>query len=118
MASRQYKLSLGDGEYGPGDVGEITVVDEGTVPGPNSPNWQPEYLLVKCLAPTSYRGKELKYLVLSPRYKGATLTDIRREGGVVAVGRVLPGIFTTRPQAFAANEVEYWAVGNIVPVAG
>jgi hypothetical protein len=118
MAPQQYKLSLEDGAYGPGDIREITVLDEGTVPGPKSPNWQPEYLLVKCLAPTSYRGQELKYLVLSPRYKGATLTDIRREGGVVAVGRILPGIFTTKPQTFAANEVEYWAVGKIAPLDG
>jgi hypothetical protein len=117
MASRQYKLSLGDEAYGPGDIREITVQDEGTVPGPQSPNWQPEYMLVKCLNPTSYRGQELTYLVLSPRHKGTTLIDIRQEGGAVAVGRILPGIFTTKPQAFAAHEVEYWAVGKIDSLA-
>lgn len=117
MTSQQYKLSLGDGVHGPGDVLEITVLDEGMVPGPKSPNWQPEYLLVKCLEPTNYRGQELTYLVLSPRYKDTTLIDIRREGGVVAVGRILPGIFATKPQVFAANEVEYWAIGKIVPHA-
>ena len=55
MTSRQYKLSLGDGAYGPGDIQETTVVDEGDIRGPKLPDWQAQYILVRCIFPTTYR---------------------------------------------------------------
>lgn len=113
MTSKRYKLTLGDGAYGPGDIGEITVLDEGTIAGPKLPNWQAEYILARCIAPNSYRGQELKYVVLSPRYAGVALTDIRRGGTAVAVARVLPGVWDLKPQQFEPNQVEYWAVGSL-----
>lgn len=114
MPSKRYKLNLGEGAYGPGDLGEITILDEGTIAGPNLPNWQDEYMLAKCIAPNSYRGQELKYVVVSPRYANASLRDIRRGGVAVSVGRVLPGVWATMPQHFAPDQVEHWAVGMLL----
>jgi hypothetical protein len=111
MTSKRYKLTLGDGAHGPGDIDEITVLDEGGIAGPKLPNWQAEYMLARCIAPNSYRGQELKYVVLSPRYASVALADIRRGGAAVAVGRVLPGFWDLKPQQFEPNQVEYWAVG-------
>lgn len=91
MQQRRYKLGFGDGCYGPGDIGEVTVLEQGLIKGPDLPNWPRESLLVGCLDPTTYRGEELRYLVLSPRYSTDSLSSIRTGGGVVGVARMLPG---------------------------
>jgi hypothetical protein len=113
MTSQRYKLGLGDGAYGPGDIGLITVVDEGNIAGPTLPDWQAKYMLARCLTPTSYYGEEVRYLVLSPRYEGDSLSSIRSAGGMVAVSRMLPGIVGEKPQRFEPREIEYWAVGAL-----
>jgi len=116
MAPRnQFKLALGDGVYGPG--GEVTLLDEGNIAGPNSPNWQAEYMLARCIAPLSSGPAQPDLLVLSPRNAGVTLDDVRHRGGVVGVGRVLREAWTTRPERFEPNQVEYWAVG-VLSLAG
>ena len=116
MEARRYKLGLGDGCYGPSDIGEITVVDEGLIKGPDLPNWQPEGLLVTCLDPTTYRENELRYLILSPRYATDSLSSIRISGGVVGVARFLPGCYTERSKSFRPEQVEYWAIGVLSPL--
>lgn len=113
MTCKSYKLALEGGVYGPGDIAEITIIDDGNVAGPRAPNWQAEYLLALCVTPTTYHGERLKYLVLSPRYKGVDLSDIRREGGVVAVGRILSDQWDSTSKQFEASQVEYWAVGKL-----
>jgi hypothetical protein len=109
-------LVFGDGCYGPGDIGEITVVEEGLIKGPNLPNWPPEGLLVTCLDPTTYRDDELRYLVLSPRYATNSLASILISGGVVGVARFLTGSYTERPKSFRPEQVEYWAIGVLSPL--
>jgi hypothetical protein len=111
MTTQRYKLGLGEGAYGPGDIGVITVVDEGDIAGPKSANWQAECMLVRCITPTSYYGHEVRYLVLSPRYTDVALADIRCGEAVVAVSRVLPEFWDTKTQQFEADQVEYWGVG-------
>jgi hypothetical protein len=111
MTSQRYLLSLGEGAYGSDHIGLITIVDEGNIAGPKSLDWEGQNMLAKCLTPTSYYGQEVTYLVLSPRFAGVALSDVRRGEAVVAVGRVLPGCWEVRPPQFAENEVEYWAVG-------
>ncbi len=66
---------------------------------------------MSCLDPTTYRGEELQYLVLSPRYSTDSLSSIRTNGGVVGVARMLPGTYTENPQRFEPHQMEYWAVG-------
>jgi hypothetical protein len=58
-----------------------------------------------------YRGEELKYITLSPRYAGGSLDRIRKSGGVVGVGRILPGRDPHASRSFNATDVEYWAIG-------
>jgi len=113
MTSQRYKLGLGDGAYGPGDIGLITVVDEGNIAGPTLPDWQAKHMLARCLTPTSYYGEEVRYLVLSPRYASDSLSRIRSAGGMVAVSRMLPGCVAEKPQRFEPREIEYWAVGAL-----
>jgi len=109
-------LALGEGSYGPG--GEVTLLDEGNIAGPNLPNWQPEYILGRCIAPLSSSAIELDFLVLSPRYVGVTLDDIRHRGGTVGVSRVLPGAWISKPERFEPNQVEYWAIGVLSLIGG
>jgi hypothetical protein len=113
MEGQRFRLGLGDGAYGPGDIGEIILSDGGVVRGPNVPNWQGEYLLGICETPTSYRGDALLYVTLSPRHVGDSLDNIRQSGGVVGVGRVLPGRNLQVSRAFRVEDVEYWAVGAL-----
>ncbi len=87
------------------------VLERGLIKGPDLPNWQRENLLVSCLDPTTYRGVELRYLVLSPRYSTDSLSTIRSGGGVVGVARMLPGTYTENPKRFEPHQVEYWAIG-------
>ena len=39
------------------------------------------------------------------------VTDLRRNGGVVGIGRILPGADVGRSRRFEKHEVEYWGVG-------
>ncbi len=110
MTSQRYKLGLGEGAYGPSDIGVIIVVDEGDIAGPTLAKWQVEYMLARCITPTSYYGQEVRYLALSPRYETESLSSIRSSGGVVAVGRILSAFVAEKPEPFEAIEVEYWAL--------
>jgi hypothetical protein len=111
MQAQRYRLGLGDGAYGPGDIEEIVLSDGGVIRGPDLPNWQGEYLLGVCEMPTSHHDQALLYLLLSPRYVGDSLAHIRQSGGVVGVGRVLPGRDPRTSRTFDVTDVEYWAVG-------
>jgi hypothetical protein len=111
MDRHRYRLNLDNGAHGPGDIAEIVISDGGDVRGPNSPNWQSEYMLGICEVPTSYRGDELRFVTLAPRYVGDSLAQIRQSGGTVGVGRVLPGRDPGTSRAFGVDDIEYWAIG-------
>ena len=111
MDRQRYRLSLGDGAHGPGDIAEITLSDGGEVRSPDLPNRQSEYMLGVCEAPTFYRGEELRFVTVAPRYFGESLAQIRQSGGVVGVGRVLPGRDPGTSRVLGADDIEYWAVG-------
>jgi hypothetical protein len=103
MDRQRYKLNLSDG--GPRDIDAVVLSDGGVVRGPDLPNWQTEYLLGICEAPISYRGEALHYVTLSPRYVGESLDHIRQSGGVVGVGRVLPGRDPSSSRVFNATDI-------------
>jgi hypothetical protein len=109
MDTRRYRLNLRDG--GPGDIDEIILSDGGVARGPDLPNWQSSYLLGICEAPTSYRGDALHYVTLAPRYVGESLDHIRQSGGMVGVGRVLPGEIPRRRECLMRLKL------NIGPLA-
>jgi hypothetical protein len=111
MDRQRYRLGLGDGAHGPDDIAEIILTDGGAVRGPNLPNWQGDYFLGICEAPTCYRGEALQYVTLTPRNVGDSLAHIRQSGGVVGVGRVLPGRDPRTSRAFEVTDIEYWAIG-------
>jgi hypothetical protein len=111
MDGQRFRLALGDGAYGLGDIREITLSDGGIVRGPTLPNWQGDYLLGICETPMSYRGGALSFVTLAPRYAAESLDHIRQSGGVVGIGRVLPGRDPRMSGTFSVPDVEYWAVG-------
>jgi len=111
VKAQRYRIGLGDGCYGPGDIAHLLVSDGGTVRGPQLPDSQPEYILGICEEPKAYRGEPLQYVVLSPRYTTDTLRTIRESGAVVAVGRILPPCDPRLLGSFLKDQVEYWAVG-------
>jgi hypothetical protein len=109
MDRQRYQLNLSN--VGPCDIDTVILSDGGVVRGPDLPNWQAEYLLGICEAPTSYRGEALHYVTLAPRFVGESLDHIRETGGTVGVGRVLPGRDPSTSRVFDATDIEYWAIG-------
>jgi hypothetical protein len=102
---------MADGAHGPGDVSPLVIIDGGSIAGPDIPNWQGEYMLGICDEAVTWRGATVKYLAISPRYVGTTLADIRHTGGIVGVGRVLPGVDAHLWAVLDPAGMDYWGVG-------
>ena len=102
---------MADGAHGPGDVSPLVIFDGGTISGPDLPNWQPESMLGICEEAVTWRGASVTFLAISPRYLGTTLADIRHAGGIVGVGRVLPGIDARLWKSLDPAGMDYWGVG-------
>jgi hypothetical protein len=113
LKDRRYELGLGDGCYGPGDFPLTFVSDAGFLRGPDLPNWSGEYLLLRCDAPFTYHGEELRYLVARPRYATDGLRKVRDEGGIVGVSRVLPNHIPQITREFAPSHVDYLGAGML-----
>ena len=108
----RFRLALGDGAYGPGDVDPFLVEIVGTIPGPDLPNWDHESLLAVCIRPFSWHGEEVKYVVASPRYSTDSISSIAQRGGIVALGRVRPGFDPTKWSRLDHTAVHYWSVAT------
>lgn len=111
MNPQRYRVGMADGVYGPGDVAPLSTTDGGSIRGPDLPNWQTEFMLLICEEPVIWRGDLISFLEVSPRYVGATLESIRREGGIVGVGRVLPGHDPREWRQLKPHALSYWGVG-------
>jgi hypothetical protein len=111
--AQQFRLGLADGAYGPGDVPPLIVTLRQTVRGPNLRNWQPESIVAALDAPIEWRGELVSYVTLSPRYTTDTLSSIRSRGGVVAVGRVLPGHDPLGWTTLIPSALHNWGVGTL-----
>jgi hypothetical protein len=110
---QRYLLGLGDGVYGPGDVAPLTITLGRMIKGPQLPNWQPGSILASLETPIEWHGELVRYVTLSPRYTTDTVSSLRRRGGVVAVGRVLPGNDPHLWTELIPSAVHYWAVGTL-----
>jgi hypothetical protein len=113
MKGHRYQLVLADGAYGPGDFPPIAVSEAGFVTGPDIPNWSGDYLLLRCDAPFTYHGAEVRYLLASPRYSTDGLRKIRNEGGIVGVAQVLPNHIPQITREFAPSHVTYLGAGTL-----
>jgi hypothetical protein len=102
---------MADGLHGPGGVPPLVITDSGTIRGPDLPNWQAESMLAICEEALNWRSATVKYLSISPRYVGTTLTDIRDAGGIVGVGRILPGHDARQWRLLEPAAMDYWGAG-------
>ena len=112
MSRTRFRLALGDGAYGPGDVEPFVVEVVGILPGPNLPNWDRELLLAVCELPFTWRGEEVKYVIASPRHFSDSLASIATRGGIVAIGRVRPGHDPMAWPHVDHTAIDYWAVAS------
>ena len=112
MSRTRFRLVLGNGAYGPGDVEPFLVEVARTIRGPNLPNWDHESLLAACEQPFAWRGEEVRYVVVSPRYSQDSLTSIFLRGGMVALGRVHPGHDPMQWTHLDQAAVHYWAIAS------
>ena len=115
MTELQYRLGVAGGAHGPGDFPEVTVIASGYVRGPDEPNWQHDFLLLRCVPPFRYAGDEVLYLVAAPRYATDALGKIRDEGGIVGVARVLPNHVPQITRQIQTSHVSYLGAGVLRP---
>jgi hypothetical protein len=102
---------MADGVYGPGDVEPLVVADGGDIAGPKSSDWQPYSMLAICEEPIIWRGESVRFLVINPRHVGVTLSSIREKGGIVAVGRIVPGHDPREWRVLKPDGIAYWGAG-------
>ncbi len=112
MADNQQPLRLrilcGGGDcFGPA-LAPFTTEEIGEVPFLSDSR----YLLLKTLRPVSYQGEQVEYVLISPRYAGTSLEEIRNQGGTVGVARVRPNVQVDLNKGLQKDEVEYIAIGR------
>jgi len=113
VKAQRYRLALGGGAYGPGDVPPLTISMVQVVKGPDLPDWQPESIIAELDPPIEWHGQLVSHVTLSPRYATDTLSSITDRGGVVAVGRVLPGNDPLGWTELIPSALHYWGVGTL-----
>ncbi|MBM4258717.1 MAG: hypothetical protein FJ147_22805 [Deltaproteobacteria bacterium] len=74
------------------------------------------YLLLKLVSPASYQDDPLEYLVVTPRYVGVSIPELRTQRCVVGIGRVLPHVTVDIHQGLKKEDVDYFAIGDCEPV--
>ena len=113
-SSCKFRISCGAGGcFGP-ELRPMTAEEIGEcsfLPGTH-------YLLLKLQQPASYRNDLIEFVLVSPRYTGTSLENLRTQGGVVAIIRVLPNVNVDIGKEFKTQEVDYFAAGDCKPVAG
>ena len=114
-APSRYRLSVSDGAHGPGDVPLLGIEDGGVIKGPALPNWQDEALLGILGESLRWRDTIVDFVIITPRYAGTSLADVRKGGGIVGVGRVLHGSDARQWQVVDPAQVEYWGAGVLSP---
>jgi len=75
-------------------------------------------LLLKTLRPVSYQSDQIEYVVISPRYVGTSLEEIRSQGGAVGVARGRPKVQVDLSKGLQKEDVDYIAIGKCEPVEG
>lgn len=106
-----YELAGGDGgSYGPifgpviaDEVGEVGLREGG------------RYLLLELRSPLSFEGRPVSHVVITPRYVGDTLDNVRTGETTVGIGLVLLDPVDLA-KALERGDVHHYAVGVSTPV--
>lgn len=85
----------------------------GIVYGPDLPDWQDRYLLLKVLEPFKHNGDLVELLVVCPRHKGTSIKDFDSKMCFVGIARAKPGIRLQDGASFKKDDVENWSIGCI-----
>ena len=104
----QFRIACGNGGcFGPAlrpvlteEIGEVSFLPD------------TRYLLLKLQSPTLYQTDSIEYLLVTPRYAGISLEDLRARGGTVGIARVLPHVVVDPSKGFTKDEIEYFAIGD------
>ena len=98
---------------GPDGENRIVAEFEGFVNGPEEPNWQSRFLLLRPRRPFKVSGELVQFLVAAPRHAGCTLEGIADNGGSVGVLRVREGVTIWPGSNFTPEDVEYIIIGDL-----
>jgi len=119
MSETWLELSIGEpwDFQGPDGANRVLVTFEGLVHGPDVPNWQSEYALLKVERPFTWRDERVELLLAGNRYAGCNIRDVIRGGGTVGVSRLRTGIVLKPGERFKSEDVEYIIIGSLRPIA-
>lgn len=95
--------------------GGIWARGAGLVEGPGLPNWQERYYLLDLEAPFLVDGERVWQVVCAPRYSDDALEKALTGDCVVGIARVREQRSLAPGEAFAADDVSYFAIGRIAP---
>lgn len=107
LVSEPWDFDAADGS------GRVAVEVAGIVRGPDQPNWQGHYILLRVLRPFVFEGEVVECLIAAPRYEGDTIDRIATAGGVVGAARVRAGVRIDDGETFEPGHVEYCFIGSL-----
>lgn len=109
---KQYEIIGGDDDtWGP-RFGPVIADDAGEISGLSGGR----FILLHLVKPFQHTGENVEFLVVSPRYEGFTLNDIREKGCFVAIGRILPGKKIDKQKGFSKDDADYFSIGVCKPI--
>jgi hypothetical protein len=116
--NNDYEISVGEpwDFKGPDGPNRILAKAEGTVTGPDRPNWQGEYLLLRVKIPFKMNDELVTLLVAAPRSAGDTLSKMMSEGCPAGIARFREGLDLRAGDKFEAEQVEYCILGSVRPI--
>ena len=107
---QRYRIGLGDGAHGPGDVPQFAVTVQRVVA---SSNPQVDTAVASVDAPFYWRGYKVTHVTFSPRYVGTTLATILADGGIVNVMLVETGVDPLQTHQLDESMLNFWGAGVV-----
>jgi hypothetical protein len=96
-----------------GGLNQFMATAVGVVPGPDHPNWGGKLLLLNVLEPFECSGEPVIQVLCSPRYKGDPMFLARYLSCTVGISRVKPGYSYDGDSSVIAEQIDYFAIGEI-----
>ena len=97
----RYELGVGEpwDFEGPDGANRILVDFGGFISGPNLPGWG-YFMLLKVVTPFQYNNDLVELMIASPRYVGDTVDEIVKQGGIIGIASVRPGVSLVSGNSF------------------
>ena len=111
---KQYEIVGGDDDTWGSRFGPVIAEEVGEIELVGFSGYR--LVLLHLLKPFLVDGENVEFLVVSPRYSGFTLNDIRERGCFVAISRILPGKQIDMQKGLSKGDIASLSIGVCKPV--